>query len=385
MKHLIYFDNAATTFPKPISVVRAVEHCMEDYCGNPGRSGHRLSLEASRKIYDCRELLSDMFGISSPTNIVFTMNTTYALNIAINALLTKGSHILISDLEHNSVLRTVASQKRNGSSYDIFKVYPGNDEATLRSLKSKLRPDTSLVVCTHQSNICGVRLPIEKIGKICNARRIRFIVDAAQSAGYHPIRLDRCHIDAVCCPGHKGLYGPQGTGFAVFSDKYSAPEFLNTTLPFLYGGNGVNSADIEMPDFLPERFEAGTLPTPAIAGLCEGIKFVNNQTYKKIAYHSNQLYQRAFDMLSSMKNVRIYYPFLLPSSTILFNADGYSSDYVADHLNKYDICVRSGLHCAPLAHKKLNTLKCGAVRVSYSFFNTQEENEQFYRALKSLI
>lgn len=379
---MIYFDNAATTFPKPPGVINGIISCMSSYCGNPGRSGHALSMRAAEKIYDCREAISRLFNVSAPTNVVFTPNTTYALNIAINAFARKRGHVLISDVEHNSVYRAVASLSRIGVDYDIFTVDPYSDENTLRSIKNRLRSNTSLLVCAHVSNVCGITLPIEKIGGLCKKYGVRFTVDAAQSAGTHPIDMQKCNIDALCCPGHKGLYGPQGTGFVVFSDKYSAEGAASGLTPFVYGGNGVNSAEKKMPDFLPERYEGGTLNTPGIAGLSEGIDFVGKIGEDNIFRHVCSLFDRSAEMLSSLPEVEIYHPDL-KGGCLLFNVKDMDSDTVADLLNDEGLCLRGGLHCSPLAHKKLKTQK-GAVRASFSYFNSPSEAEALFRAVKHI-
>ena len=384
MNFLVYFDNAATTFPKPPTVVSEMINCMTQYCGNPGRSGHILSLRAAEKIYDCRELISSMFGTFLPTNVIFTPNTTYALNIAINAFSKRKSHILISDVEHNSVYRTVSGLSKIGIDYDIFTVDPHDTEKTLLSLKSKIRSNTSIVVCAHVSNVCGITLPIMEIGKICNKYGIKFIVDGAQSVGTHKINIKECNIDALCAPGHKGLYGPQGTGFVVFSDKYSDEKCISKLNTFIYGGNGVNSAEKIMPPILPERYEGGTLNTVGIAGLCEGIKFVKSQTEDELFKHSCSIYNRAVEMVSFLPDTTVYCGDIIKSSCLLFNVNGLTSDYVADMLNNDGICVRSGLHCAPLAHKKLKTTD-GAVRASFSCFNNLSELELFYKSLKNIV
>lgn len=381
---MIYFDNAATTFPKPPSVVNEVIGCMTSYCGNPGRSGHTLSLKAAEKIYECRELISSTFGINNPTNVVFTPNTTYALNIAIKAFAKRKCHILISDVEHNSVYRTVSSLLGNGIEHDIFNVDPYEPQNTLRSIRSKLRSNTSLIVCTHVSNVCGITLPIYEIGAFCKKFGLRFIVDGAQSAGTHVIDIGRCNIDALCCPGHKGLYGPQGTGFVVFNDKYSSEKELSKLSTFIYGGNGVNSAEVKMPDFLPERYEGGTLNTPGIAGLCMGLRFVREQSEETIFKTVSEIYTKAADMVSSLPDTVVYCGDIPQSSSLLFNINGIDSDTVADRLNDFGICVRGGLHCSPLVHKKLKTNK-GAVRASFSCFNSFTELDLFYNALKTII
>lgn len=380
---MVYFDNAATTFPKPPEVINETIRCMASYCGNPGRSGHTLSIEAAKKIYECRELVAEMFGASNPANVVFTPNTTYAINIAINSFLRKKTHVVISDIEHNSVYRTVCSLSKFGVEYSIFTVFPNNTEATVASLKSKLRANTSMVICSHVSNVCGIELPIKEIGKLCKQYDLKFILDGAQSAGTHRINVKDCNVDVLCCPGHKGLYGPQGTGFALFSDKYSNEEQISKLKPFIYGGNGVNSMEKNMPSILPERFEGGTLNTPGIAALSEGIKFVKSNTEEYIFEKESSLYNRGIDMLSSLPNVIVYCTEITKSSCLLFNVKGISSDAVADLLDGDGICVRAGLHCSPLAHKKLKTDK-GAVRVSFSYFNNALELESFYKSLKNI-
>ena len=357
---------------------------MKSYCGNPGRSGHRLSVKAAEKIYDCREEIAKFFGSSEPTNVVFTLNATYAINIAIKALSKKFSHVLISDLEHNSVLRPVNELKKNGITYDIFNVYPGNDEMTLRSIKAKIKPTTDMIVCTHVSNICNITLPIEKIGKLCKERNLKFIVDMSQSAGSHKININEVCADVLCSPGHKGLFGPQGTGFMIFADKYAKEEYIKKTSAVISGGSGVFSSEVEMPQFLPERFEAGTLPTPSIAGLCEGVKFVRQKTPEEIFSHVSKLCKRTTEMLSSIKNVEVYAKEGGFGQTVLFNVKNISCDNVADYLNQNDICVRSGLHCSPLGHRKLGTLSKGAVRVSFSIFNEPLETERLYKVLRMI-
>ena len=252
---MIYLDNAATTFPKPPSVSTAVYRCMSEYCGNPGRSSHSLSLKSAEKIYDTRVLLAEMFD-SDSENIVFTYNTTYALNIAIKSLLKYSTHVLISDMEHNSVLRPIAKcAEQKLCSYDFFSTN-GTDDDIINSIVSKIKENTSMIVCTHISNIGERRLPIGKIGKICKERNITFIVDGAQSGGIHNISIKKMHIDALCLPAHKGLYGPQGLGIIIFGDN-----IIGRTV--IEGGTGINSLELNMPDFLPEAYEAGTLSTPS--------------------------------------------------------------------------------------------------------------------------
>ncbi len=371
---MIYLDNAATTFPKPEAVYREAELCARRWCGNPGRSSHKLSVASARAIYSCREEIAELFG-GKPENVVFTLNATYALNLAINALYRPGGEILISGIEHNAVLRPVAALK--DCRYSIFDAV-GGDDAVMKSLTDHLTAKTSLVVCNHVSNICGITLPVEKIGALCERRGIRFIIDASQSAGIKKLDINRCRADVICAPGHKGLYGLQGSGFALFSGKCGD---VAANLPeFIFGGNGVNSLESVMPDFLPERFEAGTLPTPAIAGLKEGIAEVKKIGVGVIDEYESELAGKLRDMLMNTPGVTVYAR-ECTGGTVLFNLNDVPSERVSEMLDREGICVRSGFHCCPLAHKQLETGKNGAVRASFSIFNRMKEVSAFVSAL----
>ena len=374
---MIYLDNAATTFPKPTSVYEEMCRCIQKYCGNPGRSAHKLSQKSSEKIFECRTLLAEMFN-AEVENIGFTYNTTYALNIAIKALVKENSHVLISDIEHNSVLRPIhALNESLHCSYSIFSTN-GNDEDILCDIFAKIRSNTSLLVCTHKSNIGCRQLPIDKIGKLCRNKGIKFIVDGAQSAGLYKIDVKNMCIDALCIPAHKSLYGPQGVGSVIFGDLESGRTFIE-------GGTGINSLELEMPDFLPERYEGGTLSTPSIVGLAEGIKWLNKLGIDKVRMHEEGLYLLLKDLLHLNENIKIYEMNPYAGNTLLFNINSLSSAYVASELNKRDIYVRSGFQCSPLAHKILNTGDGGAVRVSFSVFNTQKDVYSLYDALCEII
>ena len=286
---MIYLDNAATTFPKPNSVKNEIIRCMTEYGGNPGRSGHPLSLAASEAVYRVRESVADFFGIKKAENIVFTQNCTAALHLALYGIAKKGDHFLISDLEHNSVLRIVdALTHEKGVTYDIFHAL-GTDEDILQDIRSKCKAHTKAIISLHASNICPHLLPITKIGAFCHRKGLAFIVDAAQSAGIYDIDITRDHISILCAPGHKGLYGPQGSGFAAFADDFDFSDFS----PCLYGGNGRNSAELSMGHDSPDSFEAGTLSTPAIVGLGEGLRFVRLHRRERIEAFENKLYRSA--------------------------------------------------------------------------------------------
>lgn len=376
---MIYLDNAATTFPKPKGVVTEIQKCLQEYGGNPGRSSHALSLAAAMKIYECRCEIASLFGSNSPENVVFTYNATYALNLAIKCLVKPGTHVLISDLEHNSVFRPIEKlTKTHQIRYDIFPTHLGDKKKILAGIEALIQKDTAMLVCTHASNICGIVLPVAEIGALCRAHNITLIVDAAQSAGIMPIDLQKMHIDVLCAPGHKALYGPQGTGFLLAADGLSFETFLE-------GGSGMNSLDREMPDTLPERLEAGTLATPCIAGLCEGVKTIKKIGLEEIRAKEAALTKKAAEMLAQIKGLTLYAPGCLDTATLSFNIEGKKSSEVASLLDDEGICVRSGFHCAPLAHAALRTGKDGAVRVSLGMFNQEKDIEKLYRALKSIV
>ncbi len=378
---IIYFDNAATTFPKPQIVIAAALDCMESWCGNAGRGSHKLAMRSAEAVFEARETLADTFG-ASPENVVFTLNTTYALNMAIKGAMTRGAHALISNMEHNSVLRPLARLAADKvARYDIFTAY--DDKRRLSSadiisnIISKLRPETKLLVCTHASNICSYSLPIREIGKLCRRYGITFIVDAAQSAGHLPINMREDCIDVLCMPAHKGLYSPQGLGIMIVGDGIS----LGTLIE---GGNGVNSLDIGMGGDLPERHEAGTLCTPAIAGLCEGLRFVRELGTDAISAHEEALCKRGAEMLGSISGVKLYAP-QHKGGILLFNVGDMSADDAGRILSEHGFCLRTGYHCAPLAHTALGTGEGGAIRASFSIFNTAAEVDALYREVKSIL
>ena len=377
---LNYLDNAATSFPKPPSVAQEMARAINEYGGNPGRGSHILSRRASYKINEARELAAQIFGSTRPENVIFTHNATEALNAAIFSAVKNGGHILISDIEHNSVYRPVHALNAQGKA--TFDIYPsvGSTEEIVKAVESRLRKDTRLVVACHKSNICPIELPIDDIGKLCASRGIKFVVDASQSAGNSNIDIKRCRAWAICAPGHKGLCGPQGSGLLVFGENVNASDIF----PFYYGGSGVSTSENEMPTVLPHRMEAGTLPTPAIAGLCEGMKYIIERGAENIGKHENSLMLLAKEKLSTLGRVKIYLPSDDRGSILLFNVDGLPCKECADFLDKNRICVRSGLHCAPLAHRRVGSYNSGGVRVSFGAFSQKEDVEALYQALKIL-
>ena len=374
---LVYFDNAATSYPKPPSVMRAVGEAVRGEYGNPGRGGHRATLAAAERVYKCRAAVAEMFGCSCPENVIFTYNDTYALNLAIKGTARRGGRYLISSIEHNSVLRPVVGLSEHGYSYGIYRASDdaGNLSAELSRL---LSPGGDTVVACHSSNICGITQPLGAVGGICKARGACLIVDAAQSAGHVPIDMERDRIDILCSSGHKGLYGI-GCGFMIVSPELP-PERIS---PLIEGGSGVASADPHMPSSLPERLEAGTLSLPAIASLEAGIRFIREVGMEQIEEHVVGLGTRVRDMLLSLPGVRVYMP-EKACGVVLFNVVGRASEEVAAELDSRGICVRAGLHCSPLAHRTVGTPEGGAVRASFGIYNTAEQTEQFYRAMKEI-
>ena len=380
MSEIIYFDNAATTYPKPESVIMSTVDCMKNYCGNPGRGSHPIAMKSAEKVFEAREAVAEMFG-ASPENVVFTLNTTYALNMAIKGVMSSGGHALISNMEHNSVLRPLARlAKDNVARYDTFKAYERGKRLStpeiIDNIIKRLRPSTKMLICVHSSNICSYSLPIREIGMLCRRYGIIFCVDAAQSAGHLPINMTDDFIDVLCLPAHKGLYSPQGVGIMILRDGFSLP----TTL--VEGGNGVNSLDLSMGKLSPERYESGTICTPAIAGLCAGLDFIQSFGIDSIAKHEEKLWYESADRLSSISGVTIYDN--TPGGVLLFNLDGIPADDVGERLSHQGICLRTGYHCAPLAHKALGTPEGGALRLGFGIFNTVRELDSLYVALKQL-
>ena len=378
---LIYLDNAATSYPKPPEVYSEVVRSLIKYGGNAGRGAHRLSLAAAEKIFECRTEAAELFGVSETERIFFTLNTTHGLNTVIKGLLKKGDHVLISDMEHNAVYRPIYKLAKNGViSYDIFRSMAGDPSRSAAKIcgeiARRLRRNTRLVICNHHSNICSMTMPIKEIAELCHRCGVKLLVDGAQSAGREKISVDKMGIDALCVPSHKGLYGPQGCGIVALSQGLTLETLTE-------GGNGVNSLEGGMPELSPERYEAGTLPTPAIGGLCEGIKFIRSVGEEQIAKRERELFCLGREMLGSIKGVRLYLP-EYEGATLLFNVDGIPADGVGNALNKKGICVRSGYHCSALAHRTLGTEDSGGVRVSFGVFNDRRDVERLYEELKDI-
>ncbi len=370
---ICYFDNAATTFPKPSSVISSVNECISYYCGNPGRSSHSLSVRCSERIYEARESIARLLRFENPENICFTQNATHALNIAIKGLIKEKCHVIISDLEHNSVLRPLKKQlELYGGELSIFNSDLSPDEA----IEALVRTDTRFVITTLCSNVTGRVIDISSLERVCGRHGLTLIVDASQYLGHR--RLDMsAHkgIDVLCAPGHKGLFGIQGSGFVLFNNGTFNADTLTE------GGSGSGSLDERMPEHLPDRFEAGTPATPSIISLGEGVKFINEYGIISVEKRIDMLTDRVRDILCSIDGIKIYG---CECGICSFNIADHPSEEVAARLDKSGICVRGGMHCAPLAHKKLGTLSGGAVRISVSVLNTEKELDKLYFSLKKL-
>lgn len=379
---MIYLDNGATTFPKPYSVKNAVMKSIHCYGANPGRSGHKMSLKAAETVYSCRENASVLFKCKSPENVIIMPNCTTALNTVIKGILSPGDHAVISSLEHNAVVRPLEKLKEIGVEYSIAQCIPCDDEATIDNFRKSFKSNTRLVICTHASNVFGIKLPVERIAALCRINGILCCVDAAQTAGIEDIDLNDSCIDYLCTAGHKGLYGPMGTGLLVINSDI-IPESL------IQGGTGSLSSELTQPSILPDKFESGTPNLPCIAGLNEGIKFVIDKTTKRIREEESILINMLYNGLSKIHNVVLYAPppdikYFTP--VLSFNIVGFSSEEISSILDsKYSIATRAGLHCAPLAHKQFGTEDIGTVRAVMSAFSTPLQVQLLLRAVKEII
>lgn len=372
---MIYFDNAATTFPKPREVIDRVGLALSSLGGNPGRSAHRLAMLAEYEVFACRTAAAELFSCSSE-RVIFTQNTTYALNMAMRGSY-HGGAIMLSDLEHNSVRRPALALCGDVRIFDSFleeRDEKKRVERILSGIEGRLR-GVGMICCTAASNICGATLPIREIGQLCHERGVTFIVDGAQAAGTHELDMKRDSIDLLCLPGHKGLYGPMGVGLLLIGEDIEPK-------PFLFGGSGVDSLSPDMPGMPPERYEAGTLPLCAIAGLRAGMEFVSKRSISSIRRHVEGLSHRLITELSALGLIKVFCPERLGSS-VSFRDRLQEPEETAELLDRAGICVRAGYHCAPLAHERLMTGKGGTVRVSFSVFNTESEVDRLVEVLKN--
>lgn len=377
-KHTIYMDNAATTLPKPPEVAEAIVQAMNHF-GNAGRGSTEASLDAARVIYDTRERLGRMFHAENPKQIAFTSNATESLNIAIQGLINPGDHVITTVMEHNSVLRPLYERQQAGATLTILPT----DEAgniSYDMLEAAVRQETKAIICTHGSNLTGNLNDIERIGKIAKAHKLLFIVDASQTAGVFPIDVQKMGIDVLCFTGHKSLYGPQGTGGIYVRDGIRIR-------PLKRGGSGVDTYNHNHPEQMPTALEAGTLNGHGIAGLNAALKYVEEKGIDAIREIALQRAWQFYDGIKEISGVTIYGDFSKRERCpiVSFNLYDYDSAEVSDELlMSYGISTRAGGHCAPLMHESLQNAEQGAVRFSFSHFNTKEEVEIAIRAVREL-
>ena len=369
---MIYLDNAATTYPKPQSVTMAVQNALKQYSANPGRGGHHAAIKVSEAVFYARENIREFFSVDSVEKVIFTPGCTHSLNMIIHGILKNGDHVVISSLEHNAVLRPLEKLKNEGFiTYSVAKVFPCDDEKTISSFRNAINDHTRMIICTHASNVFGVRLPIERLCALAHSYDVVFCVDAAQSAGILPIDMQEGGYDFVCCPGHKGLYGPMGIGLLLIGG--SNPQLD----PLILGGTGSDSQSPAMPNFLPDRLESGTLNIPGILGLSAGVDFVRNRGMQKMLDKEIALLKKLYRYLNHYDNVILYTS--MPQAehfapVLSFNVERKTSEETAAFLDQYyRIAVRAGLHCAPLSHRSMGTLDTGTVRVAVSAITSEND------------
>ncbi|HJG38023.1 aminotransferase class V-fold PLP-dependent enzyme [Enorma phocaeensis] len=375
---MIYLDNAATTFQKPRCVIEAVASAME-HMGNAGRGASDAALDASRTIFNAREALADLFGAEHPSCMVFTANSTESLNIAIKGLFSPGDRVVTTMLEHNSVLRPLYELEERGVELEIV---PADERGVLdyAALEAAVTPGTRGVVCTHASNLTGNMVDIARVGKIAHAAGAVFVVDASQTAGAFPIDVQELGVDVLCFTGHKSMLGPQGTGGMYVRSGLEVR-------PLLSGGSGIDTYNRHHPSQMPTALEAGTLNGHGIAGLAAAVGYLNETGMETIRSRELELMRRFYDGVRAIPSVKVYGDFdaELRAPIVALNIGDYDSSEVSDELNlTYGIVTRPGAHCAPLMHKALGTVSQGAVRFSFSHFNTEEEVDSAVQALAEL-
>lgn len=374
-----YFDHAATSYPKPPCVQRAVQQAFWHYGANPGRSGHSLSMKTAMKVYECREKVAEFFG-AAVDEVVFTSSCTHSLNMAIKGCLHIGDHVIISDLEHNSVLRPVyALVERGLIRYSVVSVQEDDDQ-TAAAFAAAITPRTRLIACTHASNAFGIRLPIEQIADVARRHGVLFLVDAAQTAGVVDINLQKTPVDFLCMAGHKSLYGPTGTGILITRHG----EQLSTLME---GGTGSASANFAMPQAMPDRLEAGTANTLGIIGIGAGIDFIRKRGMETIRRHEMAIGREIFRQLEAIPQVELYTPSFVEGRNvpvISFNVQGIPSEELTARLSDMGFALRGGLHCSPLAHRKMETLETGTARISIGCTNTMEQAGALCRAIRRI-
>ncbi|RXJ02835.1 aminotransferase class V-fold PLP-dependent enzyme [Anaerobacillus alkaliphilus] len=371
---IIYFDQAASSFPKPNTVANAVAKAINEYGANPGRGGHQLANRASEVIYETRAKLAKLFGEKDPNNVIFCQNATHALNQGIKGFpLEKGDHVISTSYEHNSVRRPLEYLKQEKGIKVTYLKSDINGHISKEDLIGEILPETKLVVTSHGSNLTGAIFPIEMIGSVCKERGISFLVDASQTAGILPIHMEQMNIDMLAFPGHKGLLGPQGTGVLIVNKSVELS-------PIFHGGTGSHSEQKDQPSERPNRYESGTLNTPGIAGLSAGVDEVVRIGVENIFEHEWELTQYCLEKMNKIDGVTVFGPDSSKKrlAVIPFVIDGTDIQEITMIFDQhYQVALRGGLHCAPLAHETIGTIEAGTIRASFGIYNTKEEIDQF--------
>lgn len=378
----VYLDNAATTFPKPKSVIEAMTDFMSNIGCSPGRGGYEQSLQSGRLVYEARNAISSLFNSPGVDNVVFTQNITMSLNTVIIGMFKKGWHVITSSMEHNSVIRPLRSLEERGIIRLTIVQCSKDGILDIDSVKNSMNRDTKAIVMTHASNLTGTILPAIEVGQICREYGLYFILDTAQTAGTTDVDYKALNTDVLAFTGHKGLLGPQGTGGFIISDRAS-----EITAPLLAGGTGSKSHEDIQPDFLPDKFESGTLNTVGIVGLKTGIDFINHVGIGNIRQHESKLTDMFLRGLEEIKRVEVYGPkdSIKQTSTIAMNIEDMDPSEVSYILDsEYGIMTRSGIHCTPYGHKTIGTFPRGAVRFSIGYFNDESDIEYALDAVRKI-
>ncbi|MDR5658899.1 aminotransferase class V-fold PLP-dependent enzyme [Serpentinicella sp. ANB-PHB4] len=376
---MIYLDNAATSFPKPKIIHQKLDEYLSNYAANPGRSGHRMALESSEAIFKVRELICQLFNIASPMQVIFTSSATESLNLAIKGTLYKGDHVITTSMEHNSVLRPIKALESFGITNTIIYCNE-NGMIDPKDVEESILPNTKLIAMTHASNVTGTLMPIVEIGEIAKKNNVYFLVDGAQTAGVLPIDIEKMNIDLLAVPAHKGLLGMQGLGILYIKEGLDVRHFKE-------GGTGSKSQELIQPLILPDRYETGTPNTPGIIALGASIEFILDKGIKKIREHEEELTKYFIDKIQTIDKIKVYGAHHLgkQASVVSINIKEEDSCDIGSCLDRmFNIAVRSGFHCAPLAHETIGTSEQGTVRFSFGYFNTKEEIDIVLKAIKEI-
>ncbi len=374
---MIYLDNAATSFPKPEAVYVEMDKCLRTYCANPGRGSHTMSVTSAITVTTTRERIANLLKIEDNLNISFTKNATEALNIAICGSLSSGDHVITTCMEHNSVIRPLKTLEKYGGVRLSIVSADGLGRVDPQEIRRSINRRTKLIICTLSSNVNGIIMPVEEIGKIARDNGINYLIDASQGLGSIELDINRVHANMVAFPGHKGLLGPQGTGGLYVASQIKLK-------PLMRGGTGSRSELLYQPEIMPDKLESGTLNTPGIAGLGAGLEFIQKNGIDKIRKKKDELTVRLFDGISRINNIKMFSSGSVEenSGIVAFNFEGVDSTEVSYQLDKqFKVECRAGLHCAPLAHSHFRTLNSGIVRLSVGCFNTNAEVDSVIQSI----